>query len=71
MLLVFSHANSFPASTYKVLFKSLKLRGFIVKAIDKYGHDPKYPVSNNWPHRHAGGQPLVSHGEAPGNRSGD
>ena len=50
MLLVFSHANSFPASTYKVLFKSLKLRGFIVKAIDKYGHDSRYPVSNNWPH---------------------
>ena len=50
MLLVFSHANSFPASTYKVLFKSLRLRGFTVKAIDKFGHDPDYPVSNNWPH---------------------
>ena len=50
MLLVFSHANSFPASTYKVLFKSLRSRGFAVKAIDKYGHDPQYPVSNNWPH---------------------
>ena len=49
-LIVFSHANSFPASTYKVLFKSLRTRGFTVKAIDKYGHDPKYPVSNNWPH---------------------
>ena len=49
-LIVFSHANSFPASTYKVLFKSLRSRGFTVKAIDKYGHDPKYPVSNNWPH---------------------
>jgi pimeloyl-ACP methyl ester carboxylesterase len=33
-----------------VLFKSLRSRGFTVKAIDKYGHDPKYPVSNNWPH---------------------
>ena len=50
MLLVFSHGNSFPAGTYKVLFKSLRSRGFTVKAIDKYGHDPKYPVSNNWPH---------------------
>ena len=49
-LIVFSHANSFPASTYRVLFKSLRSRGFTVKAIDKYGHDPKYPVSNNWPH---------------------
>ena len=49
-LIVFSHANSFPASTYRVLFKSLRSRGFTVKAIDKYGHDPKYPVSNNWWH---------------------
>jgi pimeloyl-ACP methyl ester carboxylesterase len=49
-LLVFSHANSFPASTYAVLFKSLRARGFTVKAVDRYGHDPKYPVTDNWPH---------------------
>ncbi len=49
-LLIFSHANSFPASTYGVLFKSLRARGFTVKAIEKFGHDSKYPVTNNWPH---------------------
>jgi pimeloyl-ACP methyl ester carboxylesterase len=49
-LIVFSHANSFPASTYGVLFKSLKARGFTVKAIEKFGHDGNYPVTNNWPH---------------------
>ncbi len=49
-LIVFSHANSFPASTYGVLFKSLRARGFTVKAVEKFGHDPKYPVTNNWPH---------------------
>jgi pimeloyl-ACP methyl ester carboxylesterase len=49
-LIVFSHANSFPAATYSVLFKSLRSRGFTVKAVDKYGHDPDYPVTNNWPH---------------------
>jgi len=49
-LVVFSHANSFPASTYRVLFKSLRSRGFTVKAVEKYGHDPKYPVTNNWHH---------------------
>ncbi len=49
-LLIFSHANSFPASTYRVLFKFLRARGFKVKAIDKFGHDPQYPVTNNWPH---------------------
>jgi pimeloyl-ACP methyl ester carboxylesterase len=48
-LIVFSHANSFPASTYRVLFKSLRARGFTVKAVEKFGHDPAYPVTNNWP----------------------
>jgi pimeloyl-ACP methyl ester carboxylesterase len=48
-LIVFSHANSFPAATYGVLFKHLRSRGFLVKAVDRFGHDPAYPVSNNWP----------------------
>lgn len=49
-LLVFSHGNSFPASTYAVMTASLKKRGFSVKSIEKLGHDPKYPVTDNWPH---------------------
>ena len=49
-LIVFSHANSFPASTYGVLFKSLRARGFSVRAPEKFGHDPAYPVTSNWPH---------------------
>lgn len=49
-LIVFSHANSFPASTYKVLFAQLRARGFDIAAVDKYGHDPRYPVTNNWPY---------------------
>ena len=49
-LIVFSHGNSFPASTYGVLFKSLQARGFQIKAIEKFGHDPHYPVTSNWPH---------------------
>lgn len=49
-LIVFSHANSFPASTYGVLFKSLRARGHSVRAVEKFGHDPKYPVTSNWPH---------------------
>ena len=48
-MIVFSHANSFPASTYRVLFRNLNARGYTVKAIEKYGHDPRYPISNNWP----------------------
>ena len=49
-LIIFSHGNSFPASTYSVLFQGLKNRGFNVKAIEKFGHDPAYPVTSNWPH---------------------
>lgn len=48
--LIFSHGNSFPASTYRVLFADLRRRGFKVKAVEKYGHDTRYPVTNNWPH---------------------
>ena len=48
--IVFSHANGFPASTYGVLFDSLRTRGFEVHAIEKFGHDPQYPVTDNWPH---------------------
>lgn len=49
-MLVFSHGNSFPASTYRVMLDSLRARGFDVSAIEKYGHDPAYPVTDNWPH---------------------
>jgi pimeloyl-ACP methyl ester carboxylesterase len=48
-LIIFSHGNSFPASTYGVLFQSLKARGFQIQAIEKFGHDPRYPVTSNWP----------------------
>ncbi|WP_088280474.1 alpha/beta fold hydrolase [Ideonella sp. A 288] len=47
--IVFSHANGFPAGTYKQLFKVWKDAGFRVEALDKFGHDPKYPVTSNWP----------------------
>lgn len=48
--IIFSHANSFPASTYRVLFSHLRSRGFKVRALDKFAHDPRYPVTDNWPH---------------------
>ncbi len=49
-LIVFSHANGFPAGTYGVLFRSLRARGFSVRALEKFGHEPPYPVTSNWPH---------------------
>ncbi|WP_310564487.1 alpha/beta hydrolase [Hydrogenophaga sp.] len=74
-LIVFSHANSFPVSTYAVLFRSLRARGYTVRGVDKFGHDPRYPVTSNWPHlvqqladfagpeveRHGQGAWLVGH----------
>ena len=48
--IIFSHGNSFPASTYRVMLDSLRARGWRVSAIEKYGHDPDYPVTDNWPH---------------------
>jgi len=49
-LIVFSHANSFPAGTYQLLFRSLRARGHTVRAPERFGHDPRYPVTSNWPH---------------------
>lgn len=48
--LIFSHANSFPAGTYRTLFGLLRERGFEVHALERFGHDARYPVTNNWPH---------------------
>ncbi len=46
--LIFSHGNSFPGGTYRRMLESLRQRGFEVQAIDKFGHDPRYPVTDNW-----------------------
>lgn len=47
--IVFSHANGFPAGTYRVLFEAWRAAGWKVLAPEKFGHDPAYPVSSNWP----------------------
>lgn len=46
-LLVFSHANGFPAPTYNKLFRLLE-GGARVRAVDRFGHDPRYPVRDGW-----------------------
>jgi pimeloyl-ACP methyl ester carboxylesterase len=48
--IVFSHGNSFPGGTYRVLTENLRQRGYDVNVVDRFGHDPQYPVTNNWPH---------------------
>ena len=47
--LVFSHANGFPAGTYKQLFALWRAAGWRVLAVEQFGHDPAYPVTSNWP----------------------
>jgi pimeloyl-ACP methyl ester carboxylesterase len=46
--LVFSHANSFPAGTYRLLFEHWRKAGWRVMALEKFGHDPAFPVASNW-----------------------
>ena len=48
--IVFSHANGFPAGTYRLLFEAWRAAGFEVHALQKVGHDPRFPVTSNWPH---------------------
>lgn len=46
--IVFSHANGFPAGTYKVLFDHWQSAGHAVHALERFGHDPRFPVTSNW-----------------------
>jgi len=48
--IVFSHANGFPAGTYRVLFEAWRAAGYSVHAAEKFGHDVQFPVTSNWPH---------------------
>jgi len=43
----FSHANSYPAGTYRLLFEHLK-KHYEVHALDMHAHNPAYPVTNGW-----------------------
>jgi len=45
----FSHANGFPVSTYRKLFAELGDE-FELRAVERYGHAPQYPVTRGWPH---------------------
>jgi len=49
-LVIFSHGNSFPGGTYTQVLDGLRAQGSEVRAIDRFGHDPRYPVTSNWPH---------------------
>ncbi|MGB3621886.1 MAG: alpha/beta hydrolase [Ketobacter sp.] len=46
MIIHFAHANGVPAASYTPLFKELAPHQVIFKP--KYGHDPRYPYTDNW-----------------------
>ena len=45
----FSHANGFPASTYRTIFAELA-DDYEIRSVERFGHDPRYPVTRDWPH---------------------
>lgn len=45
----FSHANSYPAGTYRRLFELLG-EHYDIQALDMHAHNPRYPVQTGWPH---------------------
>ncbi|QWP75198.1 alpha/beta hydrolase [Lysobacter sp. K5869] len=48
-LLLFSHANGFPAPVYRVMLDTLSAR-YRIERPERIGHDPRYPVTLDWPH---------------------
>ncbi|MBD1552005.1 alpha/beta fold hydrolase [Pseudomonas typographi] len=47
--LFFAHANGFPSGTYGKLFQALAPQ-YEVACLAVHGHDPRFPVTDNWPH---------------------
>ena len=47
-MIVFSHANSYGASTYRRLFEGWRDAGQEVAAIEHFGHDARFPVDRRW-----------------------
>lgn len=47
--LLFLHANGFPSGAYRRLFAELEPR-FDIRTIETLGTDPRYPVTDGWPH---------------------
>lgn len=47
-MIVFSHANSYSASTYRQLFAGWRAAGQEVAAVEHFGHDAQFPVDRRW-----------------------
>jgi pimeloyl-ACP methyl ester carboxylesterase len=47
-MIIFSHANSYSASTYGRLFEGWRAAGQEVAAVEHFGHDSQFPVDRSW-----------------------
>jgi pimeloyl-ACP methyl ester carboxylesterase len=65
--IAFSHANGFPAGTYRLLFEAWQKAGWRVIAVPKFGHDAAYPVTGSWPKLREQLAAFIE-AEAPGQR---
>ncbi|HHJ4328519.1 TPA: alpha/beta fold hydrolase, partial [Klebsiella pneumoniae] len=43
----FAHANGFPSGSYRKLFDGLSAH-YQVRHLQQHGHDPRFPVNDNW-----------------------
>lgn len=69
--LVFAHGNGIPRPVYQKMLIGLSHR-FVATGVDRFGHDPRFPVTDSWPrlldqlrtHIDAIGEPvtLLGHG---------
>lgn len=52
MRIQFSHGNGFPAGSYRAFIAALASHypQARVGAIERIGHDPRYPITDSWPH---------------------
>lgn len=73
-ILHFSHANGFPGSSYAQLLTQLEPH-FSVNYIDRLGHHPQFPVTDNWPNlerqliqhfEHEYSEPVIAVGHSLG-----
>ncbi|MEO4046630.1 alpha/beta hydrolase [Pseudomonas sp. CAU 1711] len=69
----FAHANGFPSATYAKLFDALA-PDYRVRHLEQHGHDPRFPVNDNWNnlvdelilHLQQGGEPVWGVGHSLG-----
>lgn len=52
MRVQFSHGNGFPAGSYRAFVRALsdRMPAISFHAVERIGHDPRFPITDKWPH---------------------